>query len=321
MIMISVIIPTVNRSSLLARALATIEGQTFPRSAFEVIVVDNGSTDDTQGVVQAFQSRLSNLHYIFDSAPGLHVGRHRGMQAALGNILVFADDDIEALPTWLSSIADSFEDPDVVLVGGKNLPNFETQPPAWIERLWEPQDGMRLIGALSIIDLGEEKKEISPYFVFGCNFAVRKGVLLDAGGFHPDGMPDKLIRFRGDGESWVSAFILANKFKAVYHPGASVLHLVSTARMTEQYFSRRLFNQAMSDSFTAYRQSARIRFFIRSMLRTFFYRSEPFSWRLSYMRGVFQYLLWYITDPGMREWVHRENYIDNPVIPSWTSKG
>ncbi len=56
------------------------------------------------------------------------------MKMAKSDILVYADDDIEAFPTWLAAIAESFQNQDVVLVGGKNLPKFEATPPEWIKK-------------------------------------------------------------------------------------------------------------------------------------------------------------------------------------------
>ncbi len=89
--------------------------------------------------------------------------------------MVYADDDIEAFPTWLEGIAQSFQRSDVALVGGKNLPKFETSPPAWILKLWETnRHGYKQCGALSILDLGDKEKEITPLLVYGCNYSVRK---------------------------------------------------------------------------------------------------------------------------------------------------
>jgi len=98
-------------------------------------------------------------------------------------------------------------------------------------------------------------KEISPMYVFGCNFSIRREILTKAGGFHPDGMPQDLIFLRGDGESYVSRFIKENNLKTIYNPKASVFHLVTTERMTKEYFCKRAFNQGVSNSFTEIRSN------------------------------------------------------------------
>ncbi|MEJ2723828.1 MAG: glycosyltransferase family A protein, partial [Deltaproteobacteria bacterium] len=210
---LSVIIPTRNRARHLMRALSSLNEQTCEAESFEILVVDNGSTDNTREVCEAYRSLFPNFQYLYDSRPGLHAGRHLGMKRAKADILVYADDDISAFPTWLESIAYGFQDPRVALVGGKNLPLFELDPPRWLTDMWEkPRTDGRILGYLSIMDLGDQIKEITPFLVFGCNFSVRKNVIYEAGGFHPDAMPEELIRYRGDGETHISQYIFEHGY-------------------------------------------------------------------------------------------------------------
>jgi glucosyl-dolichyl phosphate glucuronosyltransferase len=254
--MLSVVIPTRNRSERLGVVLRSFEMQSLTNRDFEIIVVDNGSTDRTRQVVEESASRIANVRYVYDELPGLHVGRHRGFSEAHGDILVYVDDDIEAFPTLLKAIRDAFTDLEIMLVGGKCLPKFEAEPPEWLSGMWVPNaQGNRILSYLSLIDLGEIPKVVNPLFVFGCNFSIRRSVLAEAGGFHPDGMPQELVLFRGDGETHVSNFISAKGYRALYYPKASVYHLVPLERMTFDYFCRRAFNQGISDSFTAIRES------------------------------------------------------------------
>ena len=252
--MLSVIIPTRNRAEFLQFALNSLLSQTLPSFSFEVLVIDNGSTDNTRSVVTSFQRHLDNFRYFFDPSPGLHIGRHLGMKMAKSDILVYADDDIEAFPTWLEAILETFQNSDVALVGGKNLPKFESIPPEWILKMWRKNNkGNRILGYLSILDLGNERKEINPFHVFGCNFSIKKSILLEAGGFHPDAMPEKLIRYRGDGESHVSRYILKHDYKTIYHPKASVYHSVPSSRLSMEYFCRRAYYEGISQSYTQLR--------------------------------------------------------------------
>ena len=252
--MLSVVVPTHNRSRKLELALRSFEKQTLARHHFEIIVVDNGSTDDTRFVV-ANSAKGENVKYFYNASPGLHVGRHVGFREAKGDILVYVDDDIEAFPTMLEAIDDAFKRSDVALVGGKCIPKFESEPPQWLAAMWQPNaEGDRVLSALSLIDLGDDPKEIDPRFVFGCNFSIRRRVLSKAQGFHPDGMPEQLIRYRGDGETYVANFIAAKGYKAQYVPLASVYHWVSSNRMTADYFCLRAFNQGISDSYAAIRR-------------------------------------------------------------------
>lgn len=257
MIRASVIIPTRDRADILARCLQSLTRQTADADSFEVIVVDNGSTDHTRRAARCFESRLQ-LHYLYAPEPGLHVGRHAGWRSARSDILSFCDDDIEAEPTWVSGILGALEDPQVGLVGGNCYPNFEAEPPAWLGRWWEEPVGPgRALGYLSVLDFGQGSFEIDPAYVWGCNFSVRRVVLDAVGGFHPDAMPKDRLRFRGDGESHVARAARDRGWRTRFTSAASVHHQVSADRMTPAYFEQRAFAQGVSDSYSAVRRSGR----------------------------------------------------------------
>jgi glycosyltransferase involved in cell wall biosynthesis len=235
-------------------ALLSLVQQTLPSSNFEIIVVDNGSRDRTPTVVAEFGKIFGGLRYICAPSPGLHVARHRGLREATGDILAFVDDDIEAFPKLLASIELAFENPKVALVGGKSLPKHEGQLPEWLSAMWLPNTvGDRILSPLSLIDLGERTKIIDPLLVFGCNFSIRRTVLIEANGFHPDGLPSELVRFRGDGENYVSRYVAAKGLDAFYHPEASVYHHVPRSRMTVEYLCQRAYNEGISSSYTKIR--------------------------------------------------------------------
>jgi glucosyl-dolichyl phosphate glucuronosyltransferase len=324
--MISVVIPTRNRADLLAPALESILTQDLAQSRFEVLVIDNGSTDDTQHVIDQYKGQLANLSGIYAPEPGLHTGRHVGMKVAKGDILVFVDDDIESLPTWLSSIDTSFQDPQVAMVGGNNYPLFLQTPPDWLNRMWHRPTfrGYKSIPSLSVIEFTQTPKVISPYQIWGCNFAIRKEVLLQAGGFHPDGMPKELIRFRGDGETHVSRYVAKSDLKCVFHPGASVYHKVTQERMTHAYFRQRGFNQGVSDSYTQLRQdsppASSFRFPLIHRVFSFALRKTIHLFdsaelkraaealQLGHREGYAYHQTAYREDPEVREWVHKPIY-------------
>ncbi|WP_019616971.1 glycosyltransferase [Psychromonas ossibalaenae] len=313
---LSVIIPTRNRADALIGALQSLTQQTFSQDLFEVIVVDNGSTDNTKEVVSSFNAQIKNLIYIYDPTPGLHIGRHRGLLASRANILVYGDDDIKAFPTWLEAINDTFLDQEVVLVGGKNLPDFEVTPPDWIEEQWLKGGNKKVLGTLSLLDFGDEQIEISPLYVFGCNFSIRKNVLLEAGGFHPDGMPQELIKYRGDGETTVSQYVRRKGYKTVFNPKASVFHLASKNRLTQEYFSQRAFNQAISDSYTAIRENKPIHL-LKKQLKLFIKKyilCKGVETETAYIKGYVFHQKEVKADKCLLSWIKRDSYIENGDI-------
>ena len=254
--MLTVIVPTYDRVSYLRDALLSILKQDLPYGQYEIIVVDNKPGSEVSRVIQKLKQEWhQSIHYIAESHIGLHNARHAGAKAAQGEILVYADDDIIATPHWLKAIKNAFDNPDVALVGGKILPKWEGNIPDWLNAFREPVAGYGwIMGYLSLLDFGDETKEIPAYYVFGCNFSIRKSALFECGGFHPDGVPQELIRYRGDGETALSLAIMEKGYKSVYEPHASVYHRVPPGRLTVDYFCRRAFNQGVSDSYTEIRQ-------------------------------------------------------------------
>lgn len=251
---LSVIIPTRDRPEALADALESIVSGSFPSMRYEVMVADNSPDRTAEPVVARFRGRLENLTYLPVGRPGLHEARHAGLAAARTEILVYADDDIVAGHDWLAAIAAAFADPALSLVGGNNLPLYEAEPPAWLKRRWDqPGPWGRCIETLSLLDLGRSERDIPPQYVFGCNFAVRKRIVQEAGGFNPDGLPADRIRYRGDGESRVAAYVCASGGRARFVPGATVQHRVPLERMTALYFDRRHFAEGVSASYALIR--------------------------------------------------------------------
>ena len=323
MIQLSIIIPTRNRSQLLHNTLESITKQTFPKEQFEVIVIDNGSTDETKDVVMSYNSVLPNLVYHYDATPGLHVGRHNGYRLSKSELLVYADDDIEAFPSWLEGIYESFQDPEVMLVGGKDLPKYEQKPPFWIEEQWYEIDKEgHAMGALSLIDLGDSIKIIPPYYVYGCNYSVRKALITETKGFHPDGVPFNIIEFRGDGEWYVNKYIIEHGYKVMYNPKASVYHVVTKERLTLDYFKRRAFRQGVEKSYADKRYkdnkrgrlrqiAAKIYHFLKIKPQGSFMTEYEKEVRRSFELGYKYHDTMYNNNQVLQEWVHRDNYLEN----------
>ncbi|HCY35675.1 MAG: hypothetical protein DKM50_06810 [Candidatus Margulisiibacteriota bacterium] len=308
---LSVIIPTRNRAGSLSGVLDSICVQSLSQGCFEVIVVDNGSSDNTKQITENFIGKIKNLKYFYEATPGLHVGRHIGLKEAQADILVYTDDDIIAFPNWLAGVKESFQNQSADLVGGKILPRFETAPPSWIMDMWNKRsDQGQALGYLSLLDFGDEIKEISPHYVWGCNFAIRKSILLDAGGFHPDGMPQELIRYRGDGETFVSQHVMEKGYKTLYNPKASVYHIVPVSRLTIEYFMRRSFNQAISDAFTCVRKSGEYGGF-QSLKKNIAKARNEVEEKIiiAYNSGIDFYTKEINDDQSLLEWIMEPSYL------------
>lgn len=324
-IKLSVIIPTSGRSIFLKDALDSITMQTLSKDLYEIIVVENGSKDDTEKVVKEYQSKLDHLSYIYEPQPGLHCGRHAGYRAAKGDILVYADDDIIAFPTWLEGVYESFRDEAVVLVGGKCLPKFEGNVPFWILEKWYKMGSVgRCMMDLSLLDAGDDTKEIEPYMIYGCNYSIRKRILDETHGFHPDGVPFESIQYRGDGETYVNRYIESKGYKALYNPKASVYHRVPISRMTIDYFKKRAFCDGVEASYAEKRYgiitpctpvqtkniAQRIKNRIKELFKLLRMTDMEKDIEKSRQRGYDFHHYMYMHDSHLREWVEKENYLE-----------
>jgi len=331
---LSVLVPTRNRAGLLARTLRAISAVDFPKDSYEVIVIDTASTDSTPGVAHELGAKFfPNFRYEHCDRPGLHIGRHRGAKVAQSDILVYTDDDVRPFPSWLSAISETFEQDSVAMVGGQILPDYEAQPPKWLSYLWhEVPEGGRILGELSLADLGEGERTIRPTLIWGCNYSIRRSVLYEAGGFLPDVMPESLQVYVGGGEVGTAANVMNMGCRAIYHPSASVYHWVPRTRMTFRYLYRRSFSQGISESFTHTRAAGRpvlsqqgspypspwkqlsgaAHSALHWRLRRFFVNFVACSGQRA---GYHFHQRALERDPKLLEWVLRDNYWDEEASP------
>src|SRR5438105_510096 len=93
---VSVVIPTKNRSELLAEAIERIECQTIAKEQYEVIVIDNDSSDDTRLVLEKKARIYPNIRFGFQEKPGAAATRNAGLRLAKGDLILFIDDDVQA---------------------------------------------------------------------------------------------------------------------------------------------------------------------------------------------------------------------------------
>src|SRR5665213_878667 len=150
---ISVIIPTYNRVDLLAGAIESLLNQNARNDTFEVIVVDNNSTDGTRAIVGNYVKRSPELvRYVFEPRQGVSYARNAGIANAAGNILAFTDDDVQVDADWAVKLRDAFlAYPEAVYMGGKVLPTWKKARPAWADLQ---------LGSFAFQDHGEEAQTV-----------------------------------------------------------------------------------------------------------------------------------------------------------------
>lgn len=129
----TVAICTWNRARLLEQTLTSLTKLKIPAgTTWELIVVNNNSSDDTDAVIDSFKVRLPIVH-LTEKTPGLSNARNRAMASARGELVVWTDDDTCVDPEWLlHHVEGARRWPDAVYFGGRIVPMFSGEPPAWV---------------------------------------------------------------------------------------------------------------------------------------------------------------------------------------------
>jgi len=232
---VTVTICTYNRHRLLEEALESIvSNQVSGSVSYEVIVVDNNSTDDTRAVVESFIRRGNgNVRYLFERKQGLSHARNAAITAARSSIVAFTDDDVRVAPDWVPTIKRLFDQhPEVDCVGGKVLPTWDPLPPAWLtQEHWSP---------LGIVDYGDR-----PFYVnadvrlclLGANLAIRKHALEQIGRFQPETQRvQQSVGSMEDHEMLVRLW--KNNRQGLYAPEMVVTSGVAADRLSKRYHRR-----------------------------------------------------------------------------------
>lgn len=238
---LSVLIPTYNRHDMLGDVLAGLAQQQADPSSFEVVVIDDGSSDGTAEAVRAHQGGKVRIKYVFQENAGLNVARNRAAAEAAYDLLVYLDDDVLLPPAYVGQMGAAFElHPEAAAVAGRILLRFEAPKPPWLS------DNLRLY--LSEYDRGDNVEMLNPpEYPRGASFGIRRSCLDALGGFAPalDRRGTSLI---SSGEQELFMRLFARGDRIVYWPAARVEHRVPAERVTLGYFRRRAAAQGASDA-------------------------------------------------------------------------
>jgi glucosyl-dolichyl phosphate glucuronosyltransferase len=228
---ITVILCTFNRCRSLAKTLESVATSTLPDSVeWEVLVVDNNSTDLTREVVEDFSRRCpGRFHYVFEPRPGKSFALNTGVRGAQGDVLAFTDDDVTVEPTWLQNLTAALHNTEWAGTGGRTLPMQTFSPPRWF--------GLNLAGALyAHFDLGDVPCQLdrAPY---GANMAFRKEMFERYGLFRTDMGPSpnrEIPRPNEDTEFGCRLMSAGEHLR--YEPSAVLHHPVPEDRFRKEYF-------------------------------------------------------------------------------------
>lgn len=232
--MISIIVCTYNRDKYLPKMLQSASRQTCAKEAFELILVNNKSTDTTEKLCNDFgeNNKHINYKYFLETQQGLSFARNRGVAEAKGEYIVFIDDDafldenyVEQLSQYLSNTTEEY-----VGFGGKILPFLECDLPKWMSKY--------LASLMSIIDMGTEiTKFQGTKYPIGANMGFSKAVFDEIGGFNTE--LGRIGKSMLGGEEKDFFFRVKSLNAPIYYfPKMLVHHVIPKERLTEEFVKK-----------------------------------------------------------------------------------
>jgi glycosyltransferase involved in cell wall biosynthesis len=245
---ISILVCTYNRAGELRRTLTKLGELTIPDGIrWDILVVDNGSKDDTKAVVAGFEGRLP-IRYALEPRPGKSYALNTGLSLCTAPMIMMTDDDVDVEPTWMVELhRAALAHPEADFFGGKIVPRWEEPPPEWMAR----HSGDMLVGLTVNFTLGDEEAILNSggNTFLGANSAYRKKTLDEMGGYREDLGPHGAVMGFHE-ESEYIARLLAAGYTGLYLPQMLVHHRNPPQRTTQRYLLRWLVGCGKSDVLT-----------------------------------------------------------------------
>lgn len=240
---LTVLICTYNRAGALRTVLEGLAAQELPDSApteWEVLVVDNNSTDATREVVEAFAARHNPVtRYLFEGRQGKSHALNAGVRAARGDIIALTDDDVLVPNNWVASVVEAASRyPAVRAFGGRVLPEWPERIPAWIQ----PQGPFAkpIVGSVIVShDRGEDVREYEPsmWAPIGANMFFRREVFSEYGDFRADLGPTGAHRLYVNEDCEFCFRLMDRNETILYYPDALIVHPVAQDKFSKRYLT------------------------------------------------------------------------------------
>jgi glycosyltransferase involved in cell wall biosynthesis len=232
---ISMIVCTYNRVELLKKTISSLLKQTIIQKnnvKWEIIIVNNNSTDGTEEYLLELANNNKNLQYVLEKNQGLGYARNAAIRAAQYDILAYIDDDEWAEPTWAEEIIRVFADNYNVgcVAGPYYLENKESLP------FWISPALYGVLGDVWLETNQEDYSEMGRVGLGGGNLAIRKEVCLKLGGFPLLGRKGEILL--SDEDTLMCYAIYDAGYRLFYNPKAIVHHVLIPSRVKLSYFMR-----------------------------------------------------------------------------------
>jgi glycosyltransferase involved in cell wall biosynthesis len=284
--LISVVVCTFNRSNLLEQCLRSLVDQTLEKNRYEVIIVDNNSSDTTSELAQVFLTQPINAKYVLETQQGLSFARNTGWKCAIGDYIAYIDDDAIAAPDWLAVMAQFItQHSQIQVFGGPYDAYTLTELPHW----FPPEYGVHSLGNCDRpIQLGEE-------WLHGSNMVFRKDIFEKFGGFDETlGMKGKQVAYMEEVDFLLR---LEKRGVAIYYVhNMTMRHLIADYKMSLKWLLTAMYKGGKSAKRT-FMQDRNFSSHIAALLKHMAYlplkliqpQALPFRRRLYY---ALQWVMW-----------------------------
>ncbi len=229
---ISVIICSYNREKFILTALSSVASQTLSKDKFEIVIVNNNSTDRTGEIARQFITNNPDItaRYYDETDQGLSYARNRGIRESRGNVVSFIDDDAIAEPDFLEAAYNYLtQNPDVSCIGGKILLRFDCEKPEWLNKYMAS-----LLGWFDLGDQGGPFKRMN--YPRGSNMFFKKDLFEKYGYFDVE-LGRKGNTLMGAEEKEINQRMRTAE-KIMYVPKAVVHHRVPYERTTPEFIKK-----------------------------------------------------------------------------------
>lgn len=244
--MLSVILCTYNRERYIYNVLQSVATGTLDATEYEVVFVDNNSSDGTHSECERFCKDYPDVtvRYFFEEQQGLSHARNRGIKEAQGDVLVYVDDDALVNNEYLQTYADFFaRNSEAVAAGGPITPRYDgCEEPTWMSHYTR----QLITGELN---LGSREREFPKgAFPGGGNAAYRKGVFDEVGLFNVE-LGRRGNSLIGAEEKDLFDKMTTRGMKFYYLPTAILYHLIPPKKLTQDYFDRLTYGIGVSERY------------------------------------------------------------------------
>lgn len=242
---VSVIIPTYNRCNIILKTINSLINQDYPKDNFEIIIVDNNSSDETEKIILDYINKnngILNLRYVKEMRQGDVYARNSGAAQAKGEYLFFTDDDALFDANWISCVVQILDDyPKVAMVGTRIEILWDKQPNAWVKNY------EYLLGKISRGDSGYIISS-KGFCIPNGSLAIRKKVFYEVGGNNPGQIGEWLV---GNAEVGLYYKVHALGYPIAFTDDTTMWHMqFKDKNGTYEDIIRRIENCAISDAYT-----------------------------------------------------------------------